>query len=432
MSFIVNDNSVYKQILDEYKLVERAKIHCFHRYYGKLIPAIPDAYINIFSDEQDLIFDPFAGSGTTAVESLKNNRNFVGVEINPLSKEIAYIKTRRLDVECLRKLNERIIQELELTKNHYGEENRPYLLNRDHWFKDFVQDDLLCISDVIEKVFQDIVPVDLEHRDDYKKFYQIALSAIIKNVSNADTMHVFPGVSKRMRRLEAEGAIHIDVRKSYERAIKSRAEAFSIFADSNANAEIILGDSTELDLSNYKNKVSLIVTNPPYISSVRYIETLKLEMYWLEYITSQKDYTSLSRKMLGNDHIPKKEWEEIGLVGYDEVDDVIEKFKCIDTKSAKIIYDFFYNMEKVIKKMNYVLKKGGRVVIKISDSKIKKIAVETGKLMTAIAEKNGFNCVDVFLDEINNNSRSLLTARNSYSDIITHDYIVIWEKLYDI
>ena len=187
-----------------------------------------------------------------------------------------------------------------------------------------------------------------------------------------------------------------------------------------------------LDLSNYKNKVSLIVTNPPYISSVRYIETLKLEMYWLEYITSQKDYTSLSRKMLGNDHIPKKEWEEIGLVGYDEVDDVIEKFKCIDTKSAKIIYDFFYNMEKVIKKMNYVLKKGGRVVIKISDSKIKKIAVETGKLMTAIAEKNGFNCVDVFLDEINNNSRSLLTARNSYSDIITHDYIVIWEKLYDI
>ena len=151
MSFIVNDNSVYKQILDEYKLVERAKIHSFHRYYGKLIPAIPDAYINIFSDEQDLIFDPFAGSGTTAVESLKNNRNFVGVEINPLSKEIAYIKTRRLDVECLRKLNERIIQELELTKNHYGEENRPYLLNRDHWFKDFVQDDLLCISDVIEK-----------------------------------------------------------------------------------------------------------------------------------------------------------------------------------------------------------------------------------------------------------------------------------------
>ena len=60
MSFIVNDNSVYKQILDEYKLVERAKIHSFHRYYGKLIPAIPDAYIehgNVDKLKQELKID---------------------------------------------------------------------------------------------------------------------------------------------------------------------------------------------------------------------------------------------------------------------------------------------------------------------------------------------------------------------------------------
>ena len=36
--------------------------------------------------------------------------------------------------------------------------------------------------------------------------------------------------------------------------------------------------------------------------------------------------------------------------------------------------------------------------------------------------------VDMFNDKINENSRSLLTARNTYSDIILEDNIVIWKK----
>ena len=59
---------------------------------------------------------------------------------------------------------------------------------------------------------------------------------------------------------------------------------------------------------------------------------------------------------------------------------------------------------------------------------MKKVKIETGKFMTLIAENYGFVLHDVFLDEINNNSRSLTTARNTYSDIITNDYIIIWEK----
>ena len=59
---------------------------------------------------------------------------------------------------------------------------------------------------------------------------------------------------------------------------------------------------------------------------------------------------------------------------------------------------------------------------------MKKVDVETGKYMTLISEKYGFKLVDVFLDKIDDNHRSLTTARNSYSDIITHDHIIIWEK----
>lgn len=48
------------------------------------------------SKENDLIFDGFAGSGTTAIASIKNNRRFIGCELN----------TRYFDMACKRIENE--------------------------------------------------------------------------------------------------------------------------------------------------------------------------------------------------------------------------------------------------------------------------------------------------------------------------------------
>jgi len=42
-----------------------------------------------FTDENDLILDPFMGSGTTAIACMKTNRNFIGIELNPEYVEIA-------------------------------------------------------------------------------------------------------------------------------------------------------------------------------------------------------------------------------------------------------------------------------------------------------------------------------------------------------
>ena len=39
-----------------------------------------DRIINIFSNENDLVLDPFAGSGTTAISAIKNKRNYVCFE----------------------------------------------------------------------------------------------------------------------------------------------------------------------------------------------------------------------------------------------------------------------------------------------------------------------------------------------------------------
>jgi len=425
MKFEINNNSEYEEKLNKEKQKDRADMHSFHRYYGKLIPAIPSYFIQEFTEEGDIVFDPFSGSGTVAVESKRLNRNFAGVEINPLSVAIAKTKTYSLDVKALEEINSKLMEIIDNDKSKIKENEKPYIMNRDHWFKDFVQTDLIRIKKDIDEFFSE----NKEYNDEYKKFYLLTLSAIIKNVSNADTRHVFPGFSKRMRALEEEGKLHIDVKASFKRAIKARAKAYKIYEENNNWVDIIEGDSTEVNLDKYKNKIDLIVTNPPYISSVRYIETLKLEMYWMEVIKSLEEYNKLAHNMLGNDKLKKEEYSEIELTNYEEINEVIKTMYTLDLKSAKIIGEFFNKMEKIIIKMAELLKKNKFLVMKISDSKMKKNTIQTGKFLTLIAEKNGFKLKDVFLDEINNNSRSLTTARNTYSDIITHDYIIIWERV---
>lgn len=51
-----------------------------------------DKIITLFSNEGDLIYDPFMGTGTTAISAIKNNRNYIGSEIS--SKYCDIIKKR--------------------------------------------------------------------------------------------------------------------------------------------------------------------------------------------------------------------------------------------------------------------------------------------------------------------------------------------------
>ena len=63
------------------------------RRYGKHPTQKPESliqhFVEILSNENEWVFDPFMGSGTTGVVAKRTGRNFIGVELNKDYFEIA-------------------------------------------------------------------------------------------------------------------------------------------------------------------------------------------------------------------------------------------------------------------------------------------------------------------------------------------------------
>lgn len=57
---------------------------CGFKNHSATFPVgLPDWFIKLFTEQNDLVLDPFMGSGTSAVAAKRNHRHFIGIEINP-------------------------------------------------------------------------------------------------------------------------------------------------------------------------------------------------------------------------------------------------------------------------------------------------------------------------------------------------------------
>ena len=94
-SFVYEPKTAYKSgfdynnrpLLEEIQVKkQQAKRHFgVHGYFTKQTWNVVAEYIKNFSKPGDLVFDPFGGSGVTAIEALMNSRSGINIDLNPMA-----------------------------------------------------------------------------------------------------------------------------------------------------------------------------------------------------------------------------------------------------------------------------------------------------------------------------------------------------------
>lgn len=69
-----------------------------NNYHGNFVPQIPSDVIRRFTQEDDIVVEPFMGSGTTLFECERLKRRYVGFDIN--ESIVDYVNTRMQQSSC--------------------------------------------------------------------------------------------------------------------------------------------------------------------------------------------------------------------------------------------------------------------------------------------------------------------------------------------
>jgi len=400
----------------EHKKSRRNGVHSLHKFYGKLIPAIPAWAIECFSQPGDLVLDPFCGSGTTLVEALLAGRDTIGVDLDPLSILISRAKTTLISPTILESELPKLLSGIVSDKDNDTSYKIPIFSHADinYWFTKDVQSDLAIIRGNIDRI----------HETDLKQFFLVVLSSMIRRVSLADPRLIKPSRNRYLGREEET----FDVVTIFTNVARSKIATMSRFVNilknsglcGRVSATVLQGDARQL--SSMLGRVNLIVTNPPYMAAVDYVRTNKLEGWWTGVLT---DYETLSLQTIGSEKVRvySTPFEPLGIEAIDNLITTVSQSKF---HKGLIVNKFFKDMEQVFREMAHVLEPGGKLVMKISDSHYQRVFVPTTDFFILLAEKAGLNLMMKFMDKIDNYAMSTRSAARD--GVVTHDWILVFVK----
>jgi site-specific DNA-methyltransferase (cytosine-N4-specific) len=251
--------------------------HGYHPYSAKYIPQIPNRLISTFTERNDLVLDPFVGSGTTLVESKALGRNAIGVDINPLACLISTVKTRVIGISTAREISDFLISlrnDISRLREHitiFDAEDNLYTNNLHHniakWYHRNVIYELVLIKNEIDTITN----------SETKEFLLVAFSSILRSISNATS-----GFGNLMINKKAPPKKRVFEKFSF--CVKNMIQGMVDFGKAATNSHITIfnHDSRKLEFINDET-IDFICTHPPYMAAVPYAEYQKLSLWWLGY-----------------------------------------------------------------------------------------------------------------------------------------------------
>ncbi|MEB3278875.1 MAG: DNA methylase [Lyngbya sp.] len=380
-------------ILDKKKLPTNTttQYHAVHRWFNFIAGFSPEFVwnccekANLNNDSQ--VLDPFAGCGTTLVESCKHGLRSFGYEPNPFFFRISQGKLPcKSCLESLEKI------EYILLKGFQNPQDISILPDAPSKFltKLFDQKTLSSLLGAREILLKS----DLQKSD----LAFLILSKVLDLCSHSQTDGIYKAPTSKKQSKTPKFALKF--------ILEILRKDLFVFRENNFNSLASVFENSSENMSEIeRDTISLIVTSPPYLNNFDYAEMTRMYLYFWGIANSWSEITNQVRsKLIVNTttalkgHKDKQDIyrQKIPSILYSELDDIVyklqeqRKIRAGKKEYNLLVYPYFCQMTQVLKECYRVLKKDAYINIMIADSALYGIHISTPQYLEFILQNLGF------------------------------------------
>jgi len=366
----------------------------------------------------DLVLDPFCGSGTTLVSSNLFGLNSIGIDTNPLMCLVSEVKTTwDIDVERLKEVYKetakrfiRLASSLENYnfKNDFLKRMPRRELNQ--WMSQGMQKEVSLMKDLINEI-------------DDEKIKKLFLVMLGKSASDASYVALCPGTTFYPHR-QKEPFFNVFCKKIIQ--AYNDLKLIQRF-DTYGKTKVFNKSTTEASSFIEENSVDFIITSPPYPNDLEYTRQTRLELYLLDFVKNMEDVQKLKKTMIKSSTklIYKKDNYAEYIKNFESVQDVAEQVeKALFDKNwgfdyPRMIKEYFGGMYVCLKELHKVMKKGSYNLQVVGNQTYKNIVIPVGKIFVEMAKNIGYTDAHIEL---------FRTRRSTTHNIPLPEEIVVIKK----
>lgn len=389
------------------------EFHDWYRFVLSYPPHLVRHYIKEFGLTcNDIILDPFCGTGTTLIEAKLQNIPSIGIEANHFVHFASSVKTDwNIDptilMECVNKIKEGTIRQLV----KQGISDNPELFSKPtiELRKLKNEQEKLILKNSISPLplHKSLILLDQINKYKTTNFYKYLIIAfgnsLVYQISN---LRFGPEVG--VGKIKPD-AIVVEVWTRQMKKICDDLE--SVRGKYFVESESIFSDSRNLkDLLNGR-KISAVITSPPYPNEKDYTRTTRLESVILGFINNKEELRTLKKSLLRSNTrgVYKGDNDDDYIKGFPEIQRIAEeienrrielgKTSGFERLYHKVTKLYFGGIAKHLIELQSILKPNAQLAYVVGDqASFLRVMIPTGNLIAEIAQSLGYELerIDLF------------------------------------
>ncbi|MEM8611246.1 MAG: DNA methyltransferase [Cyanobacteria bacterium P01_H01_bin.105] len=378
--------------------------HDWYRFVLSFPPHLVSHYLSQFgAHKQQVVLDPFSGTGTTLVECKKLGFSCIGIEANPMAHFASQTKLNwsvspRLLLEHAGQVTEQFTRELDHSANNRQQKS---LIDdaQKLMFKNAISSrplhKVLTLLNCIE---------DLRHHH----CYDHERLAFAKAAVRASNIRFAPevGISKTLK----EDA---PVLQLWQTVIETMADDIATFSHEDReplHTLVYLGDARTPSRYLPKHSVDIVITSPPYPNEKDYTRATRLESVLLGFFKNKQDLQTVKKTLVRSNSrgIYTKDDDDRLSERYPEVLKIAQEierrrmewrktsgFSRLYSRAVKL---YFGGMARHLKDLQQVLRPNAQLAYVVGDqASYLQVHIRTGEILAHIAQDMGYKLLDIDL-----------------------------------